>query len=233
VGSFAVLRVAGVLNARFGAASMCFVVSSALSSSSSEFAMLETPFNFEPGLTPEDYQKLGQLSLRWSHTEHVIGNCLKTMLRLTEDEAIAIVFPLSLEQRLSRMRELAKLAPLNAEAAPALVELLYIMPGIQYVRNNVAHAVVIMDPDEKDHRFHLRSKQRSLTKAQIFDTEEITNYAAHVAYSLRFALGVKDNPGARHALPDRPEIPEFLRASIPIRKKGDRPAQCPPGSSPE
>jgi hypothetical protein len=62
--------------------------------------MLETPFRFEPSLTPGEFQKLGQLTLRWSHIEHIIGNCLKVMLRLSDDEAVIMVFRLSLEERL-------------------------------------------------------------------------------------------------------------------------------------
>jgi hypothetical protein len=171
--------------------------------------MLQTPFHFEPGLSPEDYQTLGTLSLRWSHIDHVIGNCLRVMLRLTEEEAIAIVFPMSLDQRLQKLNELAPLNELNDEAKAALRELAKVMQAIRYVRNSVIHAIVIAD-DEGGHKFHLRSKQRTLTKEQIFSTDELTNYAAHVVYSLRYALGLKDIPGARHAMPDRPQVPEFL-----------------------
>jgi hypothetical protein len=92
------------------------------------------------------------------------------------------------------------------------------MKGIQFVRNNVIHAIVLDDLDE-GHVFHLRSKRRSLTKAEIFSAEELTNYAAHAAISLRYALGLKDVPGARRPLPDRPDIPKFLRELIPTRKK--------------
>jgi len=181
--------------------------------------MIETPFNFEPNLLPEEYQKLGQLSLRWSHIEHVIGNCLKVMLRLSEDEAIVIVFPASLELRLRKMKELAEINELNPDAQRAHDEIQLVMKGIQYVRNNVVHAVVIPETDG-EHTFHLRSKKRSLTKEQIFSTEELTNYAAHAALSLRYALGHKQlAPGARYPLPDRPEIPKFLRELIPTHKK--------------
>jgi hypothetical protein len=44
--------------------------------------MIPTPFRYEANVTPEDFQKIGQLSLRWSHTEHIIANCLKVMLAL-------------------------------------------------------------------------------------------------------------------------------------------------------
>jgi hypothetical protein len=42
--------------------------------------MIQSPFRYEANLTSADFEKLGRLSLRWSHTEHVIANCLKVML---------------------------------------------------------------------------------------------------------------------------------------------------------
>ncbi len=180
--------------------------------------MIPTPFRFEPDLTPEEFQKIGQLSLRWSHTEHIIGNCLKVMLRLSEEEAVVVVFPLSLDQRLKRMADLAQINCLNDTAQRALDELQIIMKGIQYVRNNVVHAIVMKD-DKKGHVFHLRSKSRSLTKAEIFSAEELTNYAGHVTLALRFALGEKEEGGHVYTLPERPEVPEFLRELIPTRKE--------------
>jgi hypothetical protein len=179
--------------------------------------MLDTPFRYEAELSPEDYQKIGQLSLKWSQTEHVIGNCLKVMLRLTDEEAIAMVFPLSLDMRLARIEALSEINPLNADARAAFDELKLVMKGIQYVRNSVAHAVVIEDTKE-GHVFHLRSKDRTLTKAEIFSIEELTNYAAHAVLSLRYALGFKGVEGSRHTLPERPEIPPFLRTVIQVQK---------------
>src|SRR6266446_6825624 len=79
--------------------------------------MIPSPFWFEGKLTPEDYQKLGKLSLRWSHIDHLIANCLKKLLRLTDDEARLVVFPLSTDIRLARMRDLQELNPLPTQAA--------------------------------------------------------------------------------------------------------------------
>jgi hypothetical protein len=85
------------------------------------------------------------------------------------------------------------------------------MPAIQYVRNNVIHAFVT----EGDHEFRLHSKQRMLTKAEVFSTEELTNYAAHVTLALRWALGFGSDPsGHSYTLPKRPEIPEFLQSKF-------------------
>jgi hypothetical protein len=62
--------------------------------------MVECPFEYD--LTESELAKLGTLSLTWSHTEHMIGNCLKMVLNLSDDDAILMVFPLSLEHRLQR-----------------------------------------------------------------------------------------------------------------------------------
>jgi len=129
--------------------------------------MIDTPFRFESELSPEDYQKIGVLSLRWSHIDHVIGNCLKVMLRLSDEEAIVAIFPLSTHQRLDHMKKVAKLNGLPADAQTALDELRVVMTGIQYVRNNVVHAIIV-DDETEGHVFHLRSKERSLTKAEVF-----------------------------------------------------------------
>jgi len=176
--------------------------------------MLETPFNFEPDFMPEEWQKLGQLTLRWSHIEHVIGNCLKVMLRLSDEEAIVVVFPMSLETRMTRIADLAKLTPLNAQAKAAYDELRYAVSAIQHVRNNVVHSVVLRDASG-EHHFELRSKQRKLSKTQIFAAEELTNYAAYAAISFRYALGLKGHPDAQFPLPYRPQIPEYLQTYFP------------------
>lgn len=181
--------------------------------------MLDTPFRFETELSPEDYQKIGVLALRWSHIDHILGNCLKVMLRQTDEEAVHTVFSLSTSQRLNQMKKLSKLNLLNSDAQLALDELQAVMKGIQYVRNSVVHAIVIDDVNE-GHAFHLRSKQRTLTKAQVFATEELTNYAAHAVLSLRYALGLKGlDPSTRLPLPGRPVIPTFLQALISAPKE--------------
>jgi hypothetical protein len=180
--------------------------------------MLDSPFVFEPHLTPEEYQKLGILALRWSHIDHIIGNCLRVMLRQTEQEAIVTIFSLSTQHRLEHMKKLVTVSPLNSDAQAAFDELLAIMKGIQFVRNGVVHAI-LLDDETEGHVFHLRSKERNLTKAEVFATEELTNYAGHAVKSLRYALGLKgSDPSTRHPLPDRPDVPEFLRHLVSARK---------------
>ena len=176
--------------------------------------MIQSPFRFEKSLTPEDFQKIGQLSLRWAHIDHVIGNCLRVLLGLSDEEAVIKVFPLGASARLDRIQELRKLKPLGSpEAEHAWNELKPVMRGLLTVRTNVAHVVLIPDSGGQL-TFHLRNKERDFTKEEIFETEELTNYAAHAALVLRHALGDKDPEGAPGALPDRPPIPAFLQPFI-------------------
>lgn len=176
--------------------------------------MLKTPFRFEPEFTSEEFQKIGQLSLRWATIEHVLANCLKVMLRLSDEEAVAIVFTQPLERKLQWMRALSELNPLNDDAAKAFEEILVISPIINSIRNNVIHAIVIED-GQGGHVFELRNKGRRLTKEEVFSTEELTNYLAYVVLYFRESLGGKNAyGGVLPPWPSRPEIPDFLRSRI-------------------
>ena len=171
--------------------------------------MLAPPFSFGATLRPDELAQLGQLSLRWSGIELVVGHCLKSMLRLTEEEADVVVFPLSVEQRLQKIRAIVAFTELNAKGRAAFKELTAVMPAIQYVRNTAVHAFVSESADGK-HVFHSRGR-RSHTKDEILSVEELTNYAAHVALAFRYALGLNNDPDRRYPLPaTRPKVPEFL-----------------------
>jgi hypothetical protein len=83
------------------------------------------------------------------------------------------------------------------------------MRGIRAVRNNVVHAVLI------EEEFKMRSNDRTFTKEQIFESEELTNYAGILALTLRHELGEQDpayNPP--DPLPSRPVVPDFLKSYI-------------------
>jgi hypothetical protein len=95
------------------------------------------------------------------------------------------------------------------KATHALDELCLLLTGLRQVRNNVAHAVLMHD-GTADQIFESRKTRRVFTKAQIFATEELTNYAAHAALVLRDELGDKDPVGAPGPLPPRPEIPGWF-----------------------
>jgi hypothetical protein len=171
--------------------------------------MIKSPFRYEKNFTAEDYETLGKLSLRWSHIDHVLANCLKRLLRVKDDEAQAIVFQLAADYRFDRILELDKLKPLRKKkAVRALEELCLLMGGLRQVRNNVAHAVLM--PGEADQILESRKTRRGFTKTQIFATEELTNYAAHAALVLRHELGDKDPANAPGPLPRRPQIPDWF-----------------------
>ena len=97
--------------------------------------MLYCPFEYI--LTDDELQKLGELSLTWSHIEHTVGNCLTEILKLDEDEGTAIVFPLGLDQRLRYLRALT--GKMNTTTKELLAEFCLLSPGLQAVRNSVAH----------------------------------------------------------------------------------------------
>ena len=168
--------------------------------------MIETPFRFEAILPPEKLQRIALLSLRWSLIEHIIGNCLRVMLNLSEKEAETRVFKLSLHNRMEEMKELAKQRPLNPKAKAAFDELMPIMSGIKELRNHVAHAIIV------DDKLHSRREQSSYGLDQIISAEDLTKYAGHLVIALRDALGSKDYPPGTEPgpLPERPDIPSSL-----------------------
>jgi hypothetical protein len=58
-------------------------------------------------LSPEEMSKLGELSLVWSHTEHVIAKSLKEILKFDDEEAISLIYPMTLDQKLKYISRLS------------------------------------------------------------------------------------------------------------------------------
>jgi hypothetical protein len=173
--------------------------------------MLESPFHFEDDLTPEQYQMLGKLSLSWSTIDHVIGNCLKVALRLSDQEATKIVFPMGAEMRFTKLVELSQINTFHPTALRALRELTPTMRALRSVRNTVAHSIVFSKPDGEA-ILHNRSKGVNHTISQVLSTEELTNYAAQLVLTLRLALGFRPGEHEHRPLPGRPPVPVFLRS---------------------
>ncbi|MES0049271.1 hypothetical protein [Mesorhizobium sp. M0053] len=189
--------------------------------------MIPTDFlRYEKILVPEDFQKIGQLTLRWSLIDHTIGNCLRVLLRLTPAEAVHIVFRLGAAERRDRIRELIAINPVSSEADFLFKELDALMRAIQPVRNNLVHSILFWTNDGKDPSFHLRSKDKELTKAEVFATEDLTTYGLIAVSNLRYAVGPKDHGPDEIPLPlpERPEVPEFLRPSLRWPEKPSMPA---------
>jgi hypothetical protein len=133
-----------------------------------------------------------------------------------------MVFPLNLEQRINRIKDILQITPVDPRAKACFDEFRVVMKGVQYVRNSVVHSIVIEDEAE-GHVFHLRSKMRTLTKAEIFSAEELTNYAAHLAQAFRYGLGFKNSPEpVFYTLPDRPDIPLFLHSVVQFPTTKDK-----------
>lgn len=176
--------------------------------------MIECPFEYH--LSNDEIRKLGEMSLTWSHTDHTIGNCLKAVLKFNDDEAIALIFPMSLDQRVRWLRNLT--GRMNKMAREALAESSLFLPGLQAVRNGGIHGVIINDTKEGP-LFHLRSKDRTFSKQELFGCDEFTNYCARVAYCVRSALFLPADADASLTLPERPAIPAVLAAYVQIGKK--------------
>lgn len=174
--------------------------------------MIPTPFLFEANLSAEEFQKLGQFALRWSHIDHVIGNCLRRLLDMSPKHATVLIFPLNLDLRMQKIGEISKLQPLTEYQQALFDELRPCIKAMQFIRSSAVHGIVIDVGGDNEPFFHLRAKSRNITKRQLFGCEDIINYTGYVTMAFRFSLGDKENDpeGSTYALPDRPPIPDFL-----------------------
>jgi hypothetical protein len=174
--------------------------------------MIESAFYFETGFTESDFAKIGRLLVRWAQIEHVLGNCLRVLLGLSLEEAKTKVFKDGGAERVKRIGKHIEENPLTPSAQVAFDELRPVLEGLRFVRNTIAHCVVLEGDDGK-FSFELRSRGHTLTMEQVLSTEELTNYAGHLVYAFRYALGFKEEIYG-HECPTRPPIPEFLRGLI-------------------
>jgi hypothetical protein len=172
---------------------------------------ITSPYRFEGRMTTEEFAKIGQFACRWSQIEHTIGNCLRRLLDMDPKPAQVMVFPLSLDQRMDRIKRLAGIKGVTPYQRALLNELKPLVKAMQYLRNQVLHGVVVDHFDGEEPFFHLRSKGRDLEKIELFECEDLINYTAHVTQAFRFTLGEKDDPvGHSYQLPPRPPVPDFL-----------------------
>jgi hypothetical protein len=194
--------------------------------------MIPTPYLFESNMSDEEFQKIGQFAVRWSHIEHTIGNCLRRLLELSPKHATVVIFPLSLDMRMARIDHLSKLQPLAKEQQELFDELRPLIKAMQFLRNTALHGIIVDLGGDREPFFHLRSKDRVLTKEQLFGCEDIVNYTAHIAQAFRVSLGEKDvDRGRIGPLPDRPPIPDFLPnecRAFPKANKAEQQAQPKP-----
>ena len=179
---------------------------------------IASPFRFEGDFTPSEFKKLGQLALRWAHIEHIIGNCIKALLGITDEQAESLITPMSMEVRINRLLELSKLANLSDDDGKLFAELVWAAKAVHFTRNTVFHGVLMEDKETGSlRRFELRNKKRrQIAMTQVLELENITNYAAHAALLSRHALGGKPSQDAPPPLPDRPPIPKNLPLGFPM-----------------
>ena len=126
--------------------------------------MIETPYRFEANLTDQEFKKIGQFAFRWLHMDHTVGNCLRRLLRLDPKQATVIIFPLSLNDRMSRIEQLAKLQPLSSPSQLLLGELKPLIRAMQFLRNSTLHGIVIDVGGHEEPYFHLRLRLQPLKK---------------------------------------------------------------------
>lgn len=186
--------------------------------------MIKTPYLFEPKFSDQEFMQIGRFAIRWSHIDHTIGNCLRRLLDMSPKHATVMIFPLSLDHRISHIEKLAKRQPMDDRSANLFAELKPLIKAMQFVRNTALHGVVIDLDDSREPYFELRSRGRHLTKSDILTCDDLINYTAHVTMAFRLSLGDKDNwpEGDSYALPDRPPIPEFLPAECRTFPPADR-----------
>jgi len=185
--------------------------------------MIPTPYRFEANFSPEEFQKFGQLAVRWSHIEHTIANCLRVLLKFDPKQASVMIYPLTLDTRMARIGEHIKFIPLEPEQMALFEELKPLIRAMQYLRTTALHGTLVDLFSSEEPFWHLRSKNRMITKSQLFACEDLINYAAHVTQAFRLSLGKKDDDtGDTYALPDRPPIPEFLPDDCHAFPKADR-----------
>jgi hypothetical protein len=169
------------------------------------------PIEFE--LNPEEMSKLGELFLVWSHTEHVIAKSLKDILEFNDEEAISLIYPMTLDQKLNYITRLS--SRMTVGSRTYFEELKSVVKAVSKIRNDVAHGVLVNDTKEGP-LFRNTSKDRVVSKEDVLGSQEISNYALGIALGFWTTLGSNRtvNP-----LPERPEIPKALLEFLPARKK--------------
>lgn len=178
-------------------------------------------FLFTTGLTDSELKKLGELILTWSGTEHMLGSALSHLLRVSDDEATALVYPMGLQTKLHWIYTLAPNRATTERSQYLIKELKFIMEYVQTVRNTVIHGI-LMGGLSEDVSFHLRSKSRSIRKEDVWAAETPTDYAATIVAHLCWELaGVESLPALASGLPlpDRPVLPESENRQTPTGKK--------------
>jgi hypothetical protein len=109
-----------------------------------------------------------------------------------------------------RIEELARRPILTEYQRAVLAELKPLIKAMQFLRNTTLHGTVRSFGDDERIYFNLRSKNRSVNRTDLLSCGPVINYACHVTQAFRLSLGERGSREHTYALPDRPQIPEFL-----------------------
>lgn len=170
--------------------------------------MLAAPIEFEPEISENQYARVGRLIVKWALIDHLIGTCINVQNGTTDEAAQRAVFSETAGRKIAMLEDAMRtLAP--GDARRAFEVLLPLWKGLKEARDNVAHGVATINED-RNVALHHRRKSRDAEIEEILSLEEVTNFVAHAALSLRYALGLKSDPNLRHSLPAIPPIPDLL-----------------------
>lgn len=153
----------------------------------------------------------------------MLGNAVKHLLGLSDDEATSVVYPMPLQTRLKWIYKLGPQRAKSQKARDAIVELKAVMEYIQAVRNTVIHGILLGGGISSDPvQFHLRSKERNIPKDDVLAAEKITTYACIISAHLNWSLADPDKIPRdllQAPLPERPELPGLVNRPNPTEKK--------------
>ena len=135
----------------------------------------------------------------------MLAHGLGVMLNLDAEQATALTFPMPLDRKIAWIGTLVEGRAFDT-IKPIVSELKAVINKVQSMRNTVIHGILLAPTDERDDvAFYLRSKERIIPAKDVWDAEEVTNYACHVAAHFCWSLAEPHNAAKLFAaLPDRP-----------------------------
>ena len=173
--------------------------------------MPRLPGAFQTDLKQSQNAALGRLILRWGQIDHVVANCILELSGRRRGRKRDKIDVLTAGQKIPILEGLRNTPRMSVEAVLAFDAFMPLWKGLIGVRNHVAHGVVAWDPDGRA-TTKLLYRERAVAIKDILAAEAITNFAAHAVLALRLAIGVSDDPEARHRLPPRPALPAIVRS---------------------
>jgi hypothetical protein len=187
---------------------------------------MATPHFIYHGLSRDELARLGELTLTWSNMDHSIGQAVRLILKLTDEQFVAFVGPLATDRRMQLLKKYSSNLP--DELRSMIDELNLVIKPTLIARNTYVHAVVVDGWNIP--KFKLMSKDRVLTKEDLLGSEPISNYAGLLALHIEIKLEKKFDISLLPPLPSRPYIPPAL---LPEGQRGPSSQNQPPSPQPQ